>query len=320
MKNVLITGGTGRLGTAITEYLKSQDHPGRIATLSRSLDKQAELLARFPDVECFTGDVADREAICRAMDGCDTVIHCAAMKDPSLCEIDTTGCVDANIHGTMNLIDAAKEVGVSKVIYISTDMAVEPESMYGASKMVSDLLVTAAARDGLCSAVVRIGNIIGARGSVFSLFKQKLREHGYIPVTDSRMSRFILSVEQCAAYVVHVVEMCRGGETFVPKCQCYDIMRLVEAIGENTPVKIVGMRPGDMLVVKMLSQGEAWRSVENDQEYIILPRWYTPQQVEQYRVQGALDDKVSDGFSLTSANNPRRATVEELRAVFDRVK
>lgn len=288
MKNILILGGTGRLGTILTAKLKDYN----VTTLSRRASESGQHIQA--DINTFSD-----------YHGFDTVIHCAAMKDTVKCESQIMECVNTNINATAHALAAAQACGVQKYIYISTDMAVEPQSVYGASKKIADAMVIEAARGKtMQTAVIRFGNIITSSGSILTVLASKAEELGYVPVTDPSMTRFMLSVSECSDLVVMVARReDLDGAVFVPRCKSYRILDVAEAVAPGVPVQIVGFRPGDMLSVKMISSSESTRTMEFEQFYKIMPIWnFQPQR----------------GFcELTSANNEEFVTVQELRALYE---
>lgn len=240
-----------------------------------------------------------------AYEGFDTVIHCAAMKDVVRCETQIEECIASNVTGTAVALRNASKAGVDRYIYISTDMAVEPQSVYGASKKLADAMVTSASRDGLMqTAVIRFGNIIGRSGSVMTLFAEKAAQIGYVPITDASMTRFLMSATNCADFVIRVArQKDLRGEIFVPRCKSYRILDMAEAVAPEVPVKIVGLRPGDMLSVKMISSTEALRTSPEEDMYRIIPVWA---------------EEVVEGVpsELTSANNSEFASIDQLRQLY----
>lgn len=303
-KNIALTGGTGRLGSMLVERLLW--NVNKLVVVSRDQVKQDHLKARFPEVEFHRGDVTDYDVLSRAFAGLDTVIHCAAMKDPALCEQEIEQSISTNINGTRESLRAALACGVKRFIYISTDMAVESTSVYGHCKALADALVVDAARNStMKSCVIRLGNILATEKSILTILRDKAVELGYVPITDAGMSRFMMSSTECADYVISIMrdETITGGEIFIPKCPSYDILRVAEAVAENTPIRIIGTRPGDMLAVTMVSSSETSRCRDIGQlGYAIFPLWSESPYGNHVEFR-----------SLTSANNPHRVTVEELR-------
>lgn len=292
MKNILILGGTGRLGTILRTKLTPHYN---VTTLSRRAACWEQHIRA--DINTFTD-----------YQNYDTVIHCAAMKDTVACESQIMECVNTNIKATAHALSAAQDCGVQKYIYISTDMAVEPQSVYGASKKIADAMVIEAARHSqMQSAIIRFGNIITSHGSILSTLANRAKELGYVPVTDPSMTRFMLSVSECSDFVVEVARQDDlDGAVFVPRCKSYRILDVAEAVAPGVPVHIVGFRPGDMLSVKMISSSEAPRTVEFENFFKIMPTWNYSAQQRSY-------------CELTSANNEEFATVAELRSLYDSI-
>lgn len=289
MKNILILGGTGRLGQMLTAKLAHY----HVTTLARRAAPGRHIQA---DICEFTD-----------YSGFDTVIHCAAMKDAPKCELDVETCIAANTTGTSIALKNAARYGVSKFIYISTDMAVKPQSVYGASKKLADALVVNAAREGTMeTAVIRFGNIISRQGSILTLIADKAHELGYVPVTDARMTRFMMRADDCADFVMKVAQRSVHGEIFVPRCNSYRILDVAEAVAPGVPVKIIGLRPGDALKVTMIAHNEVYRTVEEREMYRIVPVWSHERPVT-----------VMSG-ELDSSNNPLFASIEELRILNSR--
>ncbi|MEG2479477.1 MAG: polysaccharide biosynthesis protein [Mucinivorans sp.] len=300
MSKVLITGGSGRLGVMLLEIL----HADTIGVFSRNANKQKLLRHRYPNVQFFEGDVTCYDDISHAMSGFDTVIHCAAMKDIAYCEANIEQCMHTNIQGTRTALCAAKMCGVEKFIYISTDMAPQAIGVYGHSKALAESLVVDAARDSsLKSYVIRFGNIISSKSSIFTFLREQALERGYVPITHPQMSRFIMSAKACAQHIIRVVMSTDlpYGVILVPRCPSYNILDVAHIAAPSVPIRIVGLRAGDALSVVMVSQSESPRTRLTDDWYIIYPLW--AKQINGTQV---------DFESLTSENNPWRATIDEL--------
>ncbi len=286
---MLIIGGTGRLGTMLQNRLSDCD----VTTLSRR-----ELPERTNHISADVASFVDYA-------GFDVVINCAAMKDVAKCEANISECVNINFYGTLHSVQAAKRAGVGRYIYISTDMAVEPQSVYGASKMLADAAVIDAAKGSqMQSAVIRLGNIIAKNGSILTLLASKAQELGYVPITDTGMTRFLMTDMECADFVVDVINReVLSGEIYAPRCKSYRITDVAEAVAGGYSTKIVGLRPGDMLAVTMVSQRESARTSIEGNTYIIEPEWSTK-------------DISAVGGAINSANNYSFASVDELRELF----
>lgn len=315
-KVVLITGGTGSFGKkfvrkALTLGIK------KIIVFSRDELKQYEMKQEFKDerVRFFIGDVRDKERLYRAFDGVDIVIHAAAMKHVDACEYNPFEAVKTNIHGAQNIIDAAIDKGVEKVIALSTDKACSPINLYGATKLASDKLFIAAnayvGEKKTKFSVVRYGNVVGSRGSVVPFFK-KVRETGVLPVTDERMTRFWITLDKGVEFVIENLGRMHGGELFVPKIPSMNIMDLAKAIGPECEIKIVGIRPGEKLHEAMITEDDARHTIEFDDYYVIQPEfnWWSAD----YR-KGA--KSLPDNFRYVSNENSEWLTVEELRKLIE---
>lgn len=311
-KTVLVTGGTGSFGKkfirkALTLGVK------KIIVFSRDELKQYEMKQEFHDerIRFFIGDVRDKDRLYRAFDGVDIVIHAAAMKHVDACEYNPFEAVKTNIHGAQNIIEAAIDRGVEKVIALSTDKACSPVNLYGATKLASDKLFVAAnayvGEKKTQFAVVRYGNVVGSRGSVVPFFK-KIRETGVVPITDERMTRFWITLEQGVQFVLDNLERMQGGEIFVPKIPSMNIMDLAKAIAPECETKIVGIRPGEKLHEAMIMEDDARHTLEFDTYYAILPElsWWKNSAYEG-------GQKLSEGFAYTSDNNTEWLTIEALK-------
>lgn len=319
-KSILITGGTGSFGKKFVEMLLKEYNPQKVIVFSRDELKQFEMQMRFNDVRMryFIGDVRDEARLERAMQGVDYVVHAAALKQVPAAEYNPMECIKTNVMGAQNVIDAAIACEVKKVIALSTDKAANPVNLYGATKLCSDKLFTAAnnlvgARETKFS-VVRYGNVIGSRGSVVPFFK-KLVEDGaeYLPITDERMTRFWLRLEDAVRFVFKNFQRMHGGEIFIPKIPSMRIMDLAKAIAPHLPTKIIGIRPGEKLHEVMCPSDLYYDTIEFYDHYVIKPA--APFRPIDYTV-NALGERgrmVPDGFDYNSGNNPHFLTVDELR-------
>jgi UDP-N-acetylglucosamine 4,6-dehydratase len=321
-KSVLITGGTGSFGRRFTEIMLRDYRPKRLVIFSRDELKQHEMRQLFRDTDdspmrYFIGDVRDRDRLRRAMTTVDIVVHGAALKQVPACEYNPIEAVLTNVIGAKNVIEAALDTGVKRVIAISTDKAVNPLSLYGATKLVAEkLFVQANAYRGTGStqfSCVRYGNVLGSRGSVIPLFIQQ-RDNGRVTVTDPRMTRFWITLEQGARFVIQCIEKMHGGEMFVPKLPSMSIMDLVKAVAPRCEIKYVGIRPGEKLHEVLISEDEARHTVELESMYIIQPMhpWW---QVENW----ASAKPVPDEFCYASHTNSQWLSVEDLGRVVGEV-
>jgi UDP-N-acetylglucosamine 4,6-dehydratase/5-epimerase len=274
--SVLITGGTGSFGNKFVEIMLERYHPRRLVVFSRDELKQSEMMARFKDpaLRFFVGDVRDKERLQRAMHGIDVVIHAAALKQITSCEYNPFEAIQTNVIGVKNVIDAAIDQGVKRVMAISTDKAVNPINLYGATKLCAEKLVVQGnayghARSTIFS-VVRYGNVIGSRGSVIPLFEEQ-RRTGSVTVTDPSMTRFWIRLDEGVGFAIRCTERMRGGEIFVPKIPSMRIVDLVEAIAPGCRVEVIGIRPGEKLHEMLISEDESRQALEFDDMFVIEP-------------------------------------------------
>jgi len=315
-KVILITGGTGSFGKHFCRYMLNRHQPGVIRVYSRDELKQHEMRIEFKDdprLRFFIGDVRDGHRLKRAMEGVDMVVHAAALKQVPACEYNPFEAVKTNVHGAQNVIDAAIDTGVKKVIALSTDKAVNPVNLYGATKLCSDkLFIQGNAYSGWKKtrfACVRYGNVIGSRGSVIPLFLQQ-KKHGEITVTDERMTRFWITLDEAVELVLKGFRYMEGGEIFVPRIPSMKIMDLAEAIAPECKIKIIGIRPGEKLHEALTGEDEARNTISYRGMYVILPNmeWWSR---KNYR-EGV---KLPDNFIYSSDRNDQWLGVNELRDI-----
>ena len=313
MKSILVTGGTGSFGRAFIRTLLDEHDPTRIVVYSRDELKQSEMASDFRDerLRFFIGDVRDKERLLRAMAGVDTVIHAAALKHVPIAEYNPFECIKTNVHGAMNVIDCAIDRKVERVVALSTDKAAMPINLYGASKLVSDkMFISAHAYVGDGStrfSVVRYGNVMGSRGSVIPFFLKE-RSKGVIPITDPRMTRFWITLDQGVDFVLMAARTMHGGELFVPKIPSMRITDLVTAIAPECRTVDVGIRPGEKLHELMIPADEARRTVEYDRHFVIMP------DLDFWNVDNYKDGRrVPDRFEYASDKNTEWLTVERMR-------
>jgi UDP-N-acetylglucosamine 4,6-dehydratase len=313
---VLVTGGTGSFGKKFTETMLKEYHPKKLIIFSRDELKQHEMrVAGFDHdtLRYFIGDVRDRDRLKRAMKGVDIVVHAAALKQVPACEYNPIEAVATNIGGAKNVIDAALDAGAKRVFGLSTDKAVNPVNLYGATKLVAEkLLVQANSYRGegpTSFSCVRYGNVVGSRGSVIPLFRTQ-RGNGCVTVTDVRMTRFWITLDQGVRFVIQCIEQMHGGEVFVPKIPSMSIMHLAAAIAPGCRIEEIGIRPGEKVHEVLLSEDEARHSVELDTMFVIRPAhpWWAN---ENYAAGRALPD----GFRYTSDGNPVWLSLDELRVL-----
>lgn len=320
-QSVLITGGTGSFGKMFTKLILSR-YPKvkKLIILSRDEQKHFQMAqdypeSQFPQMRYFIGDVRDKKRLVRAFEGVDIVIHAAAMKHVHLAEYNPMECVKTNIIGAENVIDAALETHVKKVVALSTDKAAAPINLYGATKLASDKLFIAAnnikgGRD-IQFSVVRYGNVMGSNGSVMPFFLKKKKE-GVLPITDMAMTRFNISLEDGCEMVFFALANALGGEIFVPKIPSYRIPDVAEAIGPECEKKVVGIRPGEKLHEEMITSSDSYNTVDLGKYYAILPQKSDSYTKEEYKDKfNAVD--VTPGFAYNSGDNDQWETVDSLR-------
>ena len=303
-KSILVTGGTGSFGQKFTEMVLKEYKPRRLIIFSRDELKQHEMRQRF-DERClrfFIGDVRDRDRLRRAFMDVDFVVHAAALKQVPACEYNPFEAVQTNIVGAQNIIEAAIDTGVGKVLAISTDKAVNPVNLYGATKLCSEKLFvqgnTYAGLDGTTFSCARYGNVVGSRGSVIPIFLEQ-RKNGTITVTDDRMTRFWITLEQGVRFVIKCMELMNGGEIFVPKIPSMSITDLVKTVAPDCKIQITGIRPGEKLHEVLVSEDEARHASEVDDMFIIQPSF--PLRKETKTIPGSRP--LTDGFRYASDTN-----------------
>jgi len=321
-KTILVTGGTGSFGKKFIEKVLKKYDPKKIIVYSRDELKQFEMQQRFkePCMRYFLGDVRDKARLMRAMYQVDYVVHAAAIKQVPAAEYNPMECIKTNIHGAQNVIDAAIECGVKKVIALSTDKAANPVNLYGATKLCSDKLFTAANnfvgdRETRFS-VVRYGNVVGSRGSVVPFFK-KLRDEGadYLPITDERMTRFWLKLDDAVEFVFKGFRRMHGGEIFIPKLPSMRIMDLANAIAPELPTKVIGIRPGEKLHEVMCPSDTYYDTLEFEDHFVIKPSVKFSGVNYEVDALGEEGHPVPDGCDYNSGNNPHFLTVDELKTM-----
>lgn len=313
-KTILITGGTGSFGKKCVEVLLRSYKPKRLIIFSRDELKQFEMGQKFspeefPCMRYFIGDVRDKERLCRAFRGVDYVIHAAALKQVPAAEYNPTECIRTNIGGAENIVNVAADSGVKKVVALSTDKAVAPVNLYGATKLCSDKLFIAANAFTACDtvySVVRYGNVMGSRGSVIPFFIKQREAGGPLTITDNRMSRFWITLEQSVHMVLRSFEIAGGGEVLVPKIPSMKITDLAAAIAPEMPTVEVGIRPGEKLHETMITAEDSRHTIDIGNYYVIKP--------ETFRYRGPNGKPVPEGFSYNSGTNDHWLTVPQLRA------
>lgn len=314
-KVVLITGGTGSFGKKFIKVMLEQYHPAKIIIYSRDELKQHEMQVAgydHPSLRYFLGDIRDLQRTRRAFNGVDIVIHAAALKQVPACEYNPMEAIKTNILGSSNVIDAALDAGVSRVVALSTDKAVSPVNLYGATKLAAEKLFVQsnAYAGGMASrfSCVRYGNVVGSRGSVVPVFI-KQRATGKITITDDRMTRFWISLEQGAKFVVRCAEQMYGGEVFVPKIPSMKVIDLARAVAPDAKIDLIGIRPGEKLHEILISEDETRNTVELDDMFVVQPAealWFG----REWQKQGQV---LSDGFRYTSNENTEWLDVNQIR-------
>lgn len=316
-KVVLVTGGTGSFGKKMVEIMLKEYHPAKLIVYSRDELKQHEMrVAGFnhPSLRYFIGDVRDLPRLQRAFNGVDIVIHAAALKQVPACEYNPMEAIKTNILGSSNVIDAALDAGVSRVVALSTDKAVNPINLYGATKLAAEKLFVQsnAYAGGMTTrfSCVRYGNVVGSRGSVVPIFL-KQRQNGKITITDERMTRFWISLEQGVRFVIRCAEQMHGGEVFVPKIPSMSILDLAKTVAPEAEVEVIGIRPGEKLHEVLISEDEARTTAELEDMFVVQPAeafWFGR---EWEKVGKALPD----GYRYASNTNDQWLTVEQIRQI-----
>jgi len=320
-KSILITGGTGSLGQALVKHILEtrNEEFSKIIVFSRDEQKQYQMSLEFPEnkfpqMRYFIGDVRDLSRLTMAMKGVDYVIHAAAMKHVPIAEYNPMECIKTNINGAENVINAALESGVKKVVALSTDKACAPINLYGATKLASDKLFVAANNitgwNPITFSVVRYGNVMGSNGSVIPYFLKK-KEEGVLPITDSKMTRFNISLEGGVNMVMHALDNAWGGEIFIPKIPSYNILDVANAIGPECEKPIVGIRPGEKIHEEMITSSDSYNTWDLGKYYTILPathKWNIEEFVNHFKA-----EKVTEGFTYNSGENTEWESVESLR-------
>lgn len=317
---ILVTGGTGSFGKKFVEIVLAESHPEKFVVFSRDELKQHEMQMMFPDCEgspmrYFVGDIRDRDRLSRAFTGIDLVIHAAALKQVPSCEYNPFEAVLTNIIGAKNIIDAAIDRGVKRVVALSTDKAVNPINLYGATKLVAEKLFiqgnSYSGTGGTRFCCIRYGNVVGSRGSVIPLFKEQGKT-GRITITDKRMTRFWITLEQGVRFVIRCAEQMHGGEVFVPKIPSMRITDLAQVVAPRCRIRYSGIRPGEKLHEILVAEDEARNALEFDDMYLIAPafKWWGSENWN--------DGKpVPEGFKYSSDTNSRWLSSAELRSMIN---
>lgn len=323
-KSVLITGGTGSFGKKYVQTILERFAPKRVVIYSRDELKQYEMhqTLNAPCMRYFIGDVRDRARLTQAMSGVDYVIHAAALKQVPAAEYNPTECIKTNVHGAENVIDAALANEVEKVIALSTDKAANPINLYGATKLASDKLFIAANNMAgghrTTFAVARYGNVVGSRGSVVPFFQKLVEQRAdSLPITDKRMTRFWITLQQGVDFVLKNFARMQGGEIFVPKIPSVRILDLAQAIAPDLPHKVVGIRPGEKLHEVMCPADDSHLTLEFDDHYVLRPTIMFTSRTNDFTINrfGEEGRPVKQGFEYNSGTNPRFLTVAEIAAM-----
>ena len=323
--SMLVTGGTGSFGSAFIEHVLKNGRPRRIIVFSRDELKQYEMQQRFkaedyPFLRYFIGDVRDRDRLAMAMRDVDVVVHAAALKHVAAAEYNPFECIRTNVIGAENIVQAAIASGVSRVVALSTDKAANPANLYGASKLAADKIFVAgnnlAGKSATRFSVVRYGNVIGSRGSVVPLFRRLVDEKAdFLPITDARMTRFWISLEQGVRFVLSSMALMRGGEIFIPKIPSSTVADLAAIIAPGLKQRVIGIRPGEKLHETLITADDARHTVELDDRYIILPEFpFWTKAASDYDGAPAVDD----GFVYASNQNPEAIATTVLEDLLQR--
>lgn len=324
-KTILITGGTGSFGNAFTRYVLEHFEPKKIIIYSRDEYKQFIMKNKFKEhsekLRFFIGDVRDRERLYRAFEGVDYVVHAAALKQVPACEYNPMEAVRTNIDGAMNIVDAALDCNVKRVVALSTDKAVNPINLYGGTKLVSDkLFIAANAYAGVkdvCFSIVRYGNVAGSRGSVIPFFRNIVAEGGKaLPITDYQMTRFWISLEEGVQLVIKALTEARGGETFISKIPSFKITDLAQAILPGCDMPEVGIREGEKLHEVMVTKEDSMLTYEYDKHFIVYPHfeWWNADKIQ------AGGKRVEAGFEYSSGTNTEWLSVEQIQELLKTVE
>lgn len=321
-KTILITGGTGSFGKKFTEVIFKKYKPKKVIILSRDEYKQYQMAKVFSDkqypIRYFLGDIRDSKRLYRAFEGVDYVVHAAALKQVPALEYNPTEAVKTNVDGADNIVDAAIDTGVKKVVALSTDKAVNPINLYGATKLVAEKIFIAAnayAGGRVKFSVVRYGNVVGSRGSVIPLFLS-LKSKGIkeFPITDERMTRFWMTLEQSVELVIKALGESVGGEVFVPKIPSMKIVDLARAISPGCKFKIISIRPGEKVNETLISEDEARMTKVFDGIYVVLPQFFEGEEVHEKYKKCLF---VEEGFSYRSNTNDNWLTIDDLKKIIE---
>ena len=321
-KVILVTGGTGSFGKKFIRTMLNEHTPTKLIIYSRDELKQHEMRQYgfdSPRLRYFIGDVRDRERMVRALNGVDIVVHAAALKQVGACEYNPQEAIKTNINGTSNVIEASIDMGVKRVLALSTDKAVNPVNLYGATKLAAEKLVVQsnsyAGSKVTRMSCVRYGNVVGSRGSVVPVFLEQSKK-GKITITDERMTRFWITLDQGVHFVMNCIEKMQGGEVFVPKIPSMTITDLAKTVAPDAEVEVIGIRPGEKLHEVLISEDEARTTIELEDMYVVQPAealWFG----HTWEQQG---NRLEDGYRYASNDNPLWLSIEELKEIIAPVK
>jgi UDP-N-acetylglucosamine 4,6-dehydratase len=318
--SILVTGGTGSFGKAFLRYVLDNENPQRVVVFSRDELKQHEVRRMFDDdprLRWFIGDIRDRQRLERAMHGVDYVVHAAALKQVDTAEYNPFEYVQTNVNGSQNVVEAAIDQGVKKVVALSTDKASSPINLYGATKLCSDRMFVSAnhyaAHHVTRFSVVRYGNVMGSRGSVIPVFRDLAAQGKSLPITDKRMTRFWITLPQAVQFVVDSFDLMDGGELYIPRIPSMKVVDLAEAVAPGSPTHEIGIRPGEKLHEEMIAPDDSRRTLRLGDRYVIMPY------VAGWGYEPPADGKpVEDGWAYRSDNNDLWLSVEDLRDLAER--
>ncbi|MBR1391538.1 MAG: UDP-N-acetylglucosamine 4,6-dehydratase (inverting) [Lachnospiraceae bacterium] len=326
-KSILVTGGTGSFGHQFVDYVLNHYDPKKIIIYSRDEYKQFVMQNEFREhpkadrLRFFIGDVRDRDRLYRAFEGVDYVVHAAALKQVPACEYNPMEAVKTNINGAMNIVDAALDCGVKRVVALSTDKAVNPINLYGGTKLVSDKLFIAAnayaGQRDVCFSIVRYGNVAGSRGSVIPFFRNIIKNGGTeLPITDYRMTRFWISLDEGVNLVIKALNEAKGGETFISKIPSFKITDLAQAILPGCNMPEVGIREGEKLHEIMVTREDSMLTYEYEEHFIVYPHfdWWNPDKIQ------AGGKQVEQGFEYSSGSNKDWLSVGQIQELLQTVE
>jgi len=325
-KSILITGGTGSFGNKMLDTLMKKSKPKKIVIFSRDELKQSQIQERYPkekhkNLRYFIGDVRDLDRLISAFSGIDIVIHAAALKQVTTAEYNPIECIKTNINGSENVIKAALNANVEKVIALSTDKAVDPLNLYGATKLVSEKLFISSnniyGNKKTRFSVVRYGNVIGSRGSVVDVFKKIINDgsKNYLPITDKRMTRFWMTLQQSVDFVVNCIDLMKGGETFIPKLSSVKILDLAKAMDSKKKIKLIGIRPGEKIDELLTTLSNDYLTLEFKNHYVVIPSTSVNIEKKHYikNKKGENGKFVKKGFEYNSGTNIKFMGIKEIK-------